>query len=73
MELNIKINQNKKEAKALIAYLQSLPFVSIRHKFTDETKLKNSHASDFVKKWKGFLKNEEIDDARFDYLMKKYG
>lgn len=72
MELNIKINQNKKEAKALIAYLQSLPFVSIQQKSISTTKLKKSNASDFVKKWKGFLKNEEIKDVRFDYLMKKY-
>lgn len=73
MELIINIDQNKKEAKALIAYLQSLPFVDIKQKSMGEKLVPKTNASDFVKKWKGFLKNESTDDARFDYLMKKYG
>lgn len=37
MELTIHINQSKKEAKAFIQYLQSLPFVNIKQKTsTDE-------------------------------------
>ena len=51
MELTIKFDQNKKEAKALIVYLQSLPFVSIKQKANYEL-VRKSKASDFVKKWK---------------------
>lgn len=73
MELTINIDQNKKEAKALIKYLHSLPFVDIKQKSLQEESVTKKNATDFVKKWKGFLKNEATDDARFDYLMKKYG
>ncbi|MBA5630292.1 PIN domain-containing protein [Moheibacter lacus] len=72
MELNIKIDTKKKGAKAFLAYLQSLTFVSIEQKSIDHS-VQNFSASDFIKKWKGFLKNEETEDVRFDYLMKKYG
>ncbi|GEM_PF-2996067 len=75
MELTINIDQNKKEAKALIKYLQSLPFVDIKQKSVQEEVVPKKNAIDFVKKWKGFLKNENkaTNDARFDYLMKKHG
>ena len=73
MELTIKINQNKKEAKALIKYLQSLPFVDIKQNAPNDKPVSKTHASDFVKKWKGFLKDGNTDKARYDYLMEKYG
>ena len=73
MEILINIDSSKKEAKAFIEYLKSLPFVDIKRK-TPEESVPKSSASHFAKKWKGFLKNEAIDgDPRFDYLMKKYG
>lgn len=72
MEITINIDQSKKEAKALIKYLQSLPFVDIKQKATHEKFASDSKALDFVNKWTGFLKNQETDDVRFDYLMEKY-
>lgn len=32
----------------------------------------NSKASDFVKKWAGFLKNDEIENSKGEYLREKY-
>lgn len=29
-------------------------------------------ATDFVNKWAGFLKNDDIDDIKYDYLSEKY-
>ena len=40
MEVTIKLDQRKKEAKALLAYLKSLPFVEIgieNQRYNDET------------------------------------
>lgn len=28
--------------------------------------------SNFIKKWAGFLKDNDVEDARFKYLMEKY-
>lgn len=72
MEITINIDHSRKEAKALIKYLQSLPFVDIKQKTSSENFTSDSKALDFVNRWKGFLKNQDIDDARFDYLMEKY-
>lgn len=37
-----------------------------------KSKIKNSKASDFVKKWAGFLKNNDIENSKRDYLTEKY-
>lgn len=29
-------------------------------------------ASEFVKKWAGFIKNKDTDNIKFDYLSEKY-
>ncbi len=36
------------------------------------TKNNNSKASDFVKKWAGFLKEKNIEKSKYDYLSSKY-
>ncbi|MFN8267949.1 MAG: hypothetical protein U0T31_08090 [Chitinophagales bacterium] len=74
MELTIKIDPRKKEAKALVAYLQNLSFVDIDSKKHSKSirKTKKASASDFVKKWAGFLKNKDTDSSKYDYLMDKY-
>jgi len=33
---------------------------------------KELKATEFVKKWAGFLKNTDIDNSRYDYLTEKY-
>lgn len=37
-----------------------------------KTKKKDSKASDFVKKWAGFLKDNDIENSKRDYLTEKY-
>jgi len=32
----------------------------------------DTKASGFVKKWAGFLKNVELEDSKYDYLMEKH-
>lgn len=72
MELTIRIDQSKKEARALLNYLRSLPYVDISQVSEPDRKVSVTAAGDFVKKWKGFLKSEDIDDARYEYLSNKY-
>ncbi len=67
MELTIKIDQSKKEAKALIKYLQSLPFVNIKQKASNEELVPENKALDFVNKWKGFLKDGETHTKRISF------
>lgn len=37
-----------------------------------EESLHLNKASEFIKKWGGFLKSEDADQAKFEYLSKKY-
>lgn len=37
-----------------------------------EKKKVKSKASDFIKKWAGFLKDEDIKDAKYEHLMEKH-
>ncbi len=38
----------------------------------EEQRKFNTSAVDFVNKWEGFLKNVDIEDAKYKYLMEKY-
>ncbi len=61
MEVTIKIDQRKKEAKALINYLQNLPYVKIeieKPRYNAETE----KAIEDVRKGIGFIKADNIDD-----------
>lgn len=33
---------------------------------------KKLKAKDFVDKWTGFIQSSDLEDSRYDYLMKKY-
>ena len=33
---------------------------------------RKSKAKDFVEKWAGFLRDDNIDDAKYEYLSEKY-
>ncbi len=35
-------------------------------------KAKKTNAAEFVRKWAGFLKNSDTEDAKFAYLSEKY-
>ena len=37
-----------------------------------QNKNKETKATDFVRKWAGFLKDSETDKAKYDYLSSKY-
>ncbi|PIY10286.1 MAG: hypothetical protein COZ18_06245 [Flexibacter sp. CG_4_10_14_3_um_filter_32_15] len=39
---------------------------------SNEEKTTSTPAKDFVTKWKGFLKESDIKDAKWEYLSKKY-
>ncbi len=38
----------------------------------EEDEKKTTKATDFVKKWAGFLKNNDTDKSKYDYLSEKY-
>jgi hypothetical protein len=38
----------------------------------EEQRKFNTSAIDFVNKWEDFLKNVDIEDAKYKYLMEKY-
>jgi hypothetical protein len=59
-------------AKSLLEELEKLGLIKVTQ--TDSTtKTKSSTpAKDFVNKWKGFLNEEDIKDAKWEYLSKKY-
>ncbi len=38
----------------------------------EEQRKFNTSAVDFVNKWEGFLKNVDIEDAKYKYLLEKY-
>ncbi len=38
----------------------------------EEQRKFRTSAIDFVNKWEGFLKNVDIEDAKYKYLMEKY-
>jgi len=56
MEITIKIDGRNKQAKALLAYLKTLPFIDIKDKgkggMGKPTKEKNPYNPEFVKKVK---------------------
>ncbi len=66
----------------LIAFLKRMEFLEwesleksiSESKIESDLRFQNSStpARDFVKKWKGFLKESEIKDAKWEYLSKKY-
>jgi len=38
----------------------------------EEKKESNDFASKFIKKWSGFLKDDDINDAKYNYIMEKH-
>jgi hypothetical protein len=44
------------------------------HAFSEQEKSENIKASavDFVNKWTGFLKVDDVEKAKLDYLLEKY-
>ncbi len=61
MELTIKIDQRKKEAKALLEYLKKLPFVEVttdKPRYNEETE----KAICDVRKGLGLIKADNVDD-----------
>ena len=58
MEITIKIDQRSKQAKAFLAYLKTLPFVSVESRYNAETE----KVIDDARKGIGLNKAESVDD-----------
>ncbi|MDP2058783.1 MAG: hypothetical protein U1C58_13880 [Flavobacteriaceae bacterium] len=61
MELTIKIDQRKKEAKALLEYLKNLPFVEVT---TDKPRYNPETEKAIIEARKGNAKKISLEDFR---------
>jgi hypothetical protein len=67
MEITVKIDQRKKEAKALVAYLRNLPFVEVEAKINECAKSVDEKLTKKQLAWINRLRNvkAEIDSGTF--------